>query len=203
MKKLLIGFLALLVVPAFAQANETKFKEGVHYEVIAEEGTKRPEVKEFFSYYCIHCFRFEPVAAAMKEAYPKAFEKSHIVSHPTLRLVARGMVAAKLFKKEEPISQSFYERIHEQKKQITSEDDLKAIFHVHGIEADKFEKAMKHPLVEKQVQEMEREMMKYNITATPTFIVNGKYRIITNGFSGSKDVIGDLVEAAGYLMEKN
>lgn len=202
MKKLLIGFLALLVLPVAAQANEDKFKEGVHYEVIAEEGTKRPEIKEFFSFYCIHCYRFETVAAAMKEAYPKAFEKSHIVSHPTLRLMARGMVAAKLFKKDEPISKAFYERIHEQKKQITSEDDLKAIFHVHGIEADKFDKAMKHPLVEKQVNEMEREMQKYNITATPTFIVNGKYKILTTGFNRSDDVIADLVEAAGYLMNK-
>lgn len=202
MKKLLIGLLALLVLPALAQANEEKFKEGVHYKVIAEEGTKRPEIKEFFSYYCIHCYRFEAVAAAMKEAYPKEFEKSHIVSHPTLRLMARGMVAAKLFKKEEPISQAFYERIHDQKKQITTEEDLKAIFHVHGIEAEKFEKAMRHPLVEKQVNEMERNMNKYNINATPTFIVNGKYEIITPGFNGSKDVIGDLVEAAGYLMKK-
>lgn len=202
MKKLLIGFLALLVLPVVAQANEDKFKEGVHYEVIAEEGTKRPEVKEFFSFYCIHCYRFETVAAAMKEAYPQQFEKSHIVSHPTLRLMARGLVAAKLFKKEAPISQAFYERIHEQKKQITTEEDLQAIFHVHGIEADKFAKAMKHPLVEKQVNEMEREMVKYNVNATPTFIVNGKYRLLTNGFSNSEDVIGDLVEAAGYLMEK-
>ncbi|CUA88813.1 thiol:disulfide interchange protein DsbA/DsbL [Pseudidiomarina woesei] len=202
MKTLLIGFLALLVMPLSAQANEEKFKEGVHYKVIAEEGTKRPEVREFFSYYCIHCYRFEVVAAAMKEAYPTSFEKSHIVSHPTLRLMARGMVAAKLFKKEEPIGKAFYQRIHDQKKQITSEEDLQAIFHVHGIEAEKFEKAMSHPLVEKQVNEMERNMNKYNIKATPTFIVNGKYEIITSGFNGSKDVVADLVEAAGYLMKK-
>src|SRR5690554_5257909 len=153
MKKLMFAFVALMMLPVTAQ----EFKEDVHYEVIAEQSAAKPEIKEFFSFYCIHCYRFEPVAAAMKEAYPKAFDKSHIVSHPTLELVARGFAAAKLFKKEEAISKAFYERIHVQEKQITTEEDLKAIFHVNGISADKFEKAMKHPLVEKQVNDMDRD----------------------------------------------
>lgn len=197
MKKLLLVLVALMMLPVTAQ----EFKEGVHYEVIAEEGTAKPEIKEFFSFYCIHCYRFEPIAAAMKDAYPKAFEKSHIVSHPTLVLMARGFAAAKLFKKEEPISQAFYERIHAQKQQINTEEDLKAIFHVNGISADKFEKAMKHPLVEKQLNDMDRDMRAYNINATPTFIVNGKYRLKTDGFRDSEDFMADFVKAAGYLME--
>lgn len=198
MKKLLLALVALMMLPVAAQ----EFKEDVHYEVIAEQGTAKPEIKEFFSFYCIHCYRFEPIAAAMKEAYPKAFDKSHIVSHPTLELMARGFAAAKLFKKEEELSKAFYERIHGQNKTIESEEDLKAIFHVHGIEADKFEKAMKHPLIEKHVNDMDRDMRAYNINATPTFIVNGKYRLKTEGFRDSKDFAADFVKAAGYLMEK-
>lgn len=198
MKKLMFAFVALMMLPATAQ----EFKEDVHYEVIAEQSTAKPEIKEFFSFYCIHCYRFEPVAEAMKEAYPKAFDKSHIVSHPTLELVARGFAAAKLFKKEAAISQAFYERIHVQEKQITTEEDLKAIFHVNGISADKFEKAMKHPLVEKQVNDMDRDARAYNINATPTFIVNGKYRLKAEGFSDSDDFIADFVKAAGYLLER-
>src|SRR5690554_6990345 len=159
MKKLLFVLVALIMVPVSAQ----EFKENVHYEVISEQGTAKPEIKEFFSFYCIHCYRFEPVAAAMKEQYPQAFSKSHIVSHPTLELLARGLAAAKLFKKEEPISASIYQRIHEQNKQITTAEELQAIFFVHGISQDKFEKAMKHPLVEKQVFDMDRDMRAYNI----------------------------------------
>ncbi|GAB3286963.1 thiol:disulfide interchange protein DsbA/DsbL [Pseudidiomarina andamanensis] len=198
MKKLLLVVVAFMMLPLSAQ----EFKEDVHYEVIAEQGTAKPEIKEFFSFYCIHCYRFEPIAAAMKEAYPQAFEKSHIVSHPTLELMARGFAAAKLFKKEEAISQAFYERIHAQKQQITTEEQLQAIFHVNGISKDKFEKAMKHPLVEKQVNDMDRDMRAYNVNATPTFIVNGKYRLKTEGFRDSKDFMTDFVKAAGYLLEK-
>lgn len=199
MKKLLFVFAALLMA---APVTAQEFKENVHYEVIAKEGTAKPEIKEFFSFYCIHCYRFETVAAAMKEQYPQAFSKSHIVSHPNLELLARGLAAAKLFKKEEPISMTIYQRIHDQKKQVATAEELQAIFFVHGISADKFERAMKHPLVEKQVFDMDRDMRAYNINATPTFIVNGKYRLRIEGFQDSDDFVADFVKAAGYLLEK-
>ena len=42
-------------------------KEGVHHEVISETATQKPEVREFFSYYCPHCLKFEPLAKRLSE----------------------------------------------------------------------------------------------------------------------------------------
>lgn len=46
MKKWLMGFAgALMVAAGFAQAQN--FEEGVHYEVVADEATSKPEIAEF------------------------------------------------------------------------------------------------------------------------------------------------------------
>jgi len=58
MKKIFIFLAAMMILPL---ANAAKFEEGVHYEVIAEQATAKPEVAEYFSYFCPHCNRFEPV----------------------------------------------------------------------------------------------------------------------------------------------
>ncbi len=60
MKKLLSFILAFCLVPA-ALAVGGPYEEGTHYEVIAEQGTAKPEVKEYFSFYCPHCFAFDPM----------------------------------------------------------------------------------------------------------------------------------------------
>lgn len=51
MKKIFIFLAAMMILPL---ANAAKFEEGVHYEVIAEQATAKPEVAEYFSYFCPH-----------------------------------------------------------------------------------------------------------------------------------------------------
>ena len=50
MKNWLVSIIgSLLLVVGVAQAQD--FEEGVHYEVIADEATSKPEITEFFSFY--------------------------------------------------------------------------------------------------------------------------------------------------------
>ena len=55
MIKLLKAGLLALVLPMAATSFAADYQEGVHYDVIAERATKKPEVKEFFSFYCPAC----------------------------------------------------------------------------------------------------------------------------------------------------
>lgn len=49
MLKQLLAALAFVPVLAFASAaSAVSFQEGVHYEVVAEKATAKPEVLEFF-----------------------------------------------------------------------------------------------------------------------------------------------------------
>ncbi len=53
MLKLIKAAALALMLPVVA--NAAQFEEGVHYEVVAERGTKKPEVTEYFSFFCPAC----------------------------------------------------------------------------------------------------------------------------------------------------
>ncbi|RUO58966.1 thiol:disulfide interchange protein DsbA/DsbL [Pseudidiomarina insulisalsae] len=201
MKKLLFAVLALMVFPVAAQ----QFEEGVHYEVIAEQGTDEPEIKEFFSFFCGACYRFEPIAQAMAEKYPNAFEKSHV---SFINYKGQGMMMnqawalAQQLDKEKEISAAIFQRNFAQGNMIGSEEDFAAIFATNGVAKDDFKKMINSFAVRGMANKMDREASNYGVNSTPTFIVNGKYKLIPQGFSESQNFADDFIAAAGYLLEK-
>ena len=52
---------ALLVLSIFfiSSAQARDYKEGLDYEIRATNKTVEPEIREFFSFFCSHCFAME------------------------------------------------------------------------------------------------------------------------------------------------
>ena len=50
---------------------EVKYEEGIHYVLLPVpqeiDALGKIEVMEYFSYACIHCFRFEPIVLAWRQ----------------------------------------------------------------------------------------------------------------------------------------
>lgn len=201
MKKLLFAVLALMMFPVAAQQLE----EGVHYEVIAEQGTQKPEIKEFFSFFCGACYRFEPIAQAMAEEYPEAFEKSHV---SFINYKGQGMTMnqawalAEQLGKEKEISAAIFQRNFVQNNMMGTMEDFEAVFATNGVSKEDFNKMINSFAVRGMANKMDREAANYGVNSTPTFIVNGKYRLLPQGFSESENFVDDFIAAAGYLLEQ-
>ena len=201
MKKLLFAVLALMMFPATAQ----QFEEGVHYEVIAEQGTEEPTITEYFSFFCGACYRFEPIAQAMDEKYPEAFEKSHV---SFINYKGQGMMMnqawalAQRLGKEKEIAAAIFQRNFAQGNMIGSKEDFEAIFATNGVDKADFDKMINSFGVRGMANKMDREASNYGVNSTPTFIINGKYKLIPQGFSESQNFADDFIAAAGYLLEK-
>ena len=201
MKKLLFAVLALMMLPATAQ----QFEEGVHYEVIAEQGTEEPTITEYFSFFCGACYRFEPIAQAMDEKYPAAFEKSHV---SFINYKGQGMMMnqawalAQRLGKEKEIAAAIFQRNFAQNNMIGSKEDFEAIFATNGVDKADFDKMINSFGVRGMANKMDREASNYGVNSTPTFIINGKYKLIPQGFSESQNFADDFIAAAGYLLEK-
>ena len=205
MKKWLIGFAgALMFATGFAQAQD--FEEGVHYEVIADEATSKPEITEFFSFYCVHCYRFEPIAKEMKSAYPDAFKKAH-VSFISPRgnvgeTMTQAFVVAQKLDKEEELAAAIFDYNFNKNSMLTSKEDIRNVFIVNDVSGDEFDKAMASFSVRAAAAKMDRRASNLGVNATPTFIVNGKYQMLPQGFRDSDNFLEDFSELAGYLLEK-
>ena len=215
MKKL-IGLFAALIFSAGTMAID--IKEGVHYEVINKKssGTAKPEIKEFFSYYCPHCMTFEPLAKrlddnAEKEGYK--FVKSHVdflrAAGPDIQvMLTKALVTSKRLNVPK-VSDAIFTYIHKQRAAITKLQDIKNMFLLNGVSSEDFEKTFNSFQVNAAAKKMKKEQDELArlrvLTGVPTFIINGKYKLLTKGFSKAKtydELFAQLEEAAISLSKK-
>lgn len=208
MKKIAVLFVMALLLPLQAMAVE-KYKEGEHYEVLDHPATAKPEVLEFFSYWCPHCYAFEPLVAQMKQKLDPGtkLNKVHVnfLRFTTKAIqdeATRALMIAKALKQEEKFNNAVFKYIHEQRASVAGLNDLRSLFIVNGVEAADFDKMSKSFGVNSMVKKNAKLMQTYarDLTGVPTFIVNGKYKpTFTNDMS--PDDMVDLVVWLSRLQD--
>ncbi|MDX1679051.1 thiol:disulfide interchange protein DsbA/DsbL, partial [Arsukibacterium sp.] len=163
MKKLLSLCFVALLVPLAASAN-AKFVEGKHYQVIAGQASAKPEVKEYFSFYCGGCYGFEPVAQSLAKKLPEGteFKKVHVdfirAASPEIQnMLARAYLVGKNMGKGDQIASAIFNQIHRSRVPFTSEDDIRSLMLINDITAEEFEKAMRSFSVRGAASQMKKE----------------------------------------------
>ncbi|GAA0811440.1 DsbA family protein [Colwellia asteriadis] len=190
MNKFFKPLLALLV-PLFAVSITVcaeQYTEGKQYTKVNETVSTKKEVREYFSVYCGHCFKFEPVMHEIKKELPEdtVFERNHVdflrgASPQIQQMVTKATVVAEHFDNTDKLIGALFNYVHVQRAVIASEKDVRNIFVLNGADGEKFDKLMnsfnvnsKAKLLKKNQQTMAD---KGALTGVPTVIVNGKYRI--------------------------
>ncbi|MGY3926988.1 thiol:disulfide interchange protein DsbA/DsbL [Aeromonas simiae] len=179
MKKILLFIAAMLMMPMVHAAPE--FKEGVNYEVVKQTGSAQPEVLEFFSYYCPHCYKFEPIASELKKSLPQgvSFKKNPVafLGREMGPEMQRAYAVANLLEVEGKLTPVIFSKLHEQKQFPQSRDDVKQIFVDNGVKGEEFDGAVDSFAVSGMVSQFDRNTEEFQIRGVPAFVVNGKYLI--------------------------
>lgn len=190
MKKIFRPFWVFLM-PLLAlsmSACAEQYTEGKQYTTVSDQASTKKEVREYFSVYCGHCFKFEPFMASVKKSLPEgvAFERNHVdflraASPKIQQMVSKAVVVAEQLEMEDELVGALFNYIHIQRAVITSEKDIRNIFVLNGADGDKFDKLMKSFSVNGKAKAMKKNQdemsAKRALTGVPTVIVNGKYKI--------------------------
>ncbi len=206
---LTVGLMALLMPLA---SLATEFKEGVHYEVVAEQGTKKPEIMEFFSFYCPHCNNFEPVIADMKPMLGEGiqFKKTHVDfvgvrDQDNQKMMTQALATAEVLPQKDKLIAAIFKHYHGKRAKFNSLADVKDVFAAEGVDAATFDKFYNSFSVRTMASKMKRTQDNWQkkgvLNSVPTFIVNGKYKLILGKESGISDAKG-ISELVNYLAEK-
>jgi len=192
---------------AFGQAAANAFEEGVHYKKIqSSEKYQEQGVTEFFSLYCVHCYRYEPIAKSFEQRFKEDFKKIHVSSvgpgGNTGELMTRGFILSELLGISEEISKAIYHANFVEKEILDSKADIKNTFLRHGVTAEAFERGYESFSVKTRLAKWQRMTDDYGVRATPTFVVNGTYMIDPMSFRESGDFEGDMLRLAEYLLSK-
>lgn len=183
--------LMVLLMPLLAfsiSAYAEKYTEGKQYTKVNETLSSKTEVREYFSFYCPHCFNSEPLMGALKKSLPSnvKFERNHVdflrAASPKIQaMLSKATVVAEQLGADEKLIAALFNYIHVQRAVITSEKDIRNIFVLNGADGDKFDKLMKSFSVNAQAKSMKKHQDTLSksgaLKGVPTIIVNGKYRV--------------------------
>ncbi|MGX9541732.1 thiol:disulfide interchange protein DsbA/DsbL [Shewanella sp. A22] len=203
MKKALLMAAALLLAPMAAMAAD--YKEGVHYTVINDgPETAKPEITEFFSFYCPHCFNFAKTVVPKIEAnLPDGveFNQAHVefIGRQMGVEMSRAFAIAEQLNVKDKIEPALFSAIHDKRQQFTRPDDIRALFIANGVDAKAYDAAANSFMVNAKMSKMKRDTENAKISGVPSLVVNGKYRVET----GSIKSYDELIDIAFYLTSMN
>lgn len=200
MKKFFAIFAGLLLLPLSIQAAD--FKEGTHYEVVKQTATAKPEVLEFFSFYCPHCMKFEPLMELLEENLDAdvTIRKNHVnfLGKDMGPQLTQALAAAELLQVEKKVSSLIFDQIHTQRKPINGEQGILDIFEKAGISNPEAQGALASFPATGIASQMKRNTETFKIRGVPALIVNGKYQVTTNSVKSTEE----FIELVAFLTKK-
>ncbi len=172
--------------------------EDVDYVLIAPQAVAVPgkiEVIEFFHYGCESCKRLEPQLQAWLKTLPGDITFRRV---PALRRTAWVPLTKVYFALEqlgeiERLHTQVYQAVHEEGLNLGNSTELYAWAQKSGVDRAKLEQVLDSDLVRTQVQRARDATVAYNISATPSFVVDGRY-MTSGGMVGSLKLLLPVVD---------
>ena len=178
---------------------------GTHYVEISDPQPYFPlngqiEVVEVFGYTCPACASFEPLVSAWKERQPDDVRVSMLAAPfgGFWQPYAKAFYAAESMDLADATHKPMFDAVHRQRSlpaQGVTNEALADFYAGHGADAGKFAQAMESFAVSGQMRRALQFTQRTGVDATPTMIVNGKYRVVSGqDFQDVLRIVDHLVE---------
>lgn len=209
--------LSLLVIASLSFfTNASEYEEGKHYVKVKEIAVESPEVREYFSFYCGHCYNFEVMAKSITKNLPEnvKFVKNHVdflpgASQKMQSLLSRALITAQELNVAESQIAAIFKYIHVHRAVFTSVKDVRNVFVLNGVDGDKFDQVINSEKVIKQAEEMKNNQdtlaKSGDLRSVPSIVVNGKYMVVGHGHShghgsGEENIEQEYNDLVKYLL---
>ena len=208
MKKIWFALIGLVL--AFS-ASAAQFTDGKQYVSLPKPVAGEPQVMEFFSFFCPHCYQFESVyhvSDAVRKNLPENIKVSKyhvdflggdlgpVVTHAWAVALALGV--------EDKVTGALFEGI--QKTQtITDAASLKEAFiNAAGISPADYDAAWNSFAVKALVAQQQKAAADVELRGVPAMFVNGKYMVNNGGLdtSSMENFVADYANVVKFLVDK-
>lgn len=162
--------------------------EGTDYVTIANGQPFQPlngqvEVVEVFGYTCPACAAFEPVFSAWKKRQPADVRVTPLAAPfgGYWMPYARAFYTAESMGLLDRTHGAMFEAIHVQRSlspQNASDQQIAGFYADHGADAAQFASTMQSFTVNAKLKRAEQFLARSGVDATPTLVVNGRYRVL-------------------------
>jgi thiol:disulfide interchange protein DsbA len=205
MPTLIPRFLRLILAAALLQAYSgqaaaaaVQLVEGQNFLTLA---TPEPvttgdkiEVLEVFSYGCVHCFEYEPALRTFRSRLPADVALIYMPAtfNENFALYARGYYAADSLGMAAKTHAAVFDAIWTAGKPARDLDSLADLYAGLGVDREKFLTAARSMGVQARLRGAGQKSERLHLEGTPTFYVDGKYQVLSNGAQSHDDMLARL-----------
>ncbi|MBN3080485.1 thiol:disulfide interchange protein DsbA [Pectobacterium sp. PL64] len=191
-----------------ASANATQFNEGKQYVALNKTVPDAPEVMEFFSFNCPHCYQFEQVIHVSEKVAEKLPENTKIVKYhveflpPLGKELTQAWAVAMALGVEDKITSPMFEAVQKERR-IQSIDDIRGVFISAGVKAEDFDGAWSSFAVKALVAKQEKAAADVELSGVPAMFVKGQYQLNSQGMDTSSldNFVKEYSATVSYLVE--
>lgn len=187
MKKI---FLALIGMVMAFSATAAQFSNGAQYVTLDKPVAGEPQVLEFFSFYCPHCYQFEQVwhiSDGIKKNLPKdvKYAKYHVeFLGPLGKQLTQAWAVAIALGVEDKVSPLMFDAVQKQQS-VQTADDIRKVFIQAGVKGEEYDSALNSFVVKSLVVQQEKAAADLGLQGVPSVFVNGKYMVKNDGLDTS------------------
>ncbi|EMI5490541.1 thiol:disulfide interchange protein DsbA [Providencia stuartii] len=206
MKKIMLALIGIAMSFGAAAANYT---EGKEYTDIKQPVQNLPQVLEFFSFYCPHCYQFEnvyKVPQTVEKNLPEGvkMERYHVdFLGPLGSNLTQAWAVAMVLKVEDKVTPVLFEGI-QKTQSINTPADIRNAFVKAGVSGDEYDAALNSFVVKSLVAKQQNAAQDLKLRGVPAMFVDGKYQVRNNGIAveNAADYAKEFSNVVNYLVNK-
>lgn len=181
-QNLLAAVALCLPLVASAQLQEGKDYIAVKPAQPVETG-KNIEVIEFFSYGCPHCHELEPKLTPWVKALPSdvTFRRVPVAFRDSWVPMAKVYFALEALGEADKLSPAFFHAVHKENLNTADAEKIADWAASKGIDRKKFTEMYASFSILTKLAKAKKATLDYQIDGVPTLVVDGKFRIPSNG----------------------
>ena len=206
MKKVLLALAGMIL--AFS-ATAAQITDGKQYTTLEKPVVGEPQVLEFFSFYCPHCYQFEEVIHVSDNVKKKLPEGTKMTKYhveflgPLGKDLTQAWAVAIALGVEDKITAPMFEAVQKTQTVQTVADIRKVIIDA-GIKAEEYDAAWNSFVVKSLVAQQEKAAADLGLRGVPAMFVNGKYQLNPQGMDTSNmdAFVQQYADTVKFLVEK-
>ncbi len=206
MKKIWLALAGMVL--AFS-VSAAQFTDGKEFVTLEKPVAGEPQVLEFFSFYCPHCYQFEEVlhvSDTVKKKLPEGTKmtKYHVeFLGPLGKDLTQAWAVAMALGVQDKITAPMFEAV-QKTQSVQNVADIRNVFIDAGIKAEEYDAAWNSFVVKSLVAQQEKAAADLQLQGVPAIFVNGKYQLNPQGMdTSSMDVmVQQYADVTKFLVEK-
>ncbi|WP_159567221.1 thiol:disulfide interchange protein DsbA [Budvicia diplopodorum] len=201
-------------VPAKAEAstntvtggNSPVYTNGKQFITLNRAATEEPQVLEFFSFFCPHCYDFENVYHMSDEFKKQLPEGAKLVKYHVDFLggelgpqLTQAWAVAITLGVQDKVAPLIFEGI-QKTRTIHNLNDIRNVFISAGVTPEEFDGAWNSFMVKALAAQQRKLAAEVELSSVPAVLVNGKYMVKNDGLEASN--VTEFVQEFGKVVKQ-